>query len=303
MDEFTKIEALRKEAEQSEKSGKRLKTKSGFIKLLLLIIVFLAIFAGLFYLSNLDLSPAKNLVQKADDISPVVNLDAEMKNRLGSTTFAMENYDEWAKRNGLNNTNKGLDDDPDQEGLPNFLEYMYGTNPILADTDGDKYTDEQEITNGYDPDAPGDTKPIVEIQISKIGVAVPMVWSQSEVEADMLKDLENGVNHYAKTAAPGQNGNTVISGHSSNYIWMKGDYNHVFKDLNNLEKGDVITAKTSQQNGRVIVYSYKVNDKFTAAPDDERIFAAAKDPTLTVATCWPIGTNLKRLIIKADLVK
>lgn len=302
MDEFAKvkIEALKKESQQSDRE---LKKKPGFIKLVLLIIIFLAVFAGLFYLSNLDLNPIKNLTQKAENISPIVNLNAEMKNRLGSTTFAMENYDEWAKRNGLNATNNGLDSDPDKEGLPNYLEYVHGTKPLQADSDGDKYTDRQEITNGYDPDASGDTKPNVEIKISKIGVAVPMVWSLSEKEADMLKDLENGANHYLKTSAPGQTGNAVISGHSSNYIWVKGNYNHIFKDLNNLEKGDVITIKTSQQNGRVIIYSYKVSDKFTTTADDARIFSDTKEPTLTLATCWPIGTNLKRLIVKAELVK
>ena len=80
------------------------KTKTYLKKVALLGILFLAVFIGLFYLSNLDLSPIKKLVQTADNVSPIVNLGAEMKNRLGSTTFAMETYDEWAKRNGLKNS-------------------------------------------------------------------------------------------------------------------------------------------------------------------------------------------------------
>lgn len=269
----------------------------------LLCILFLAVFTGLFYLVNFDFGSLKKTAQNAVNPSPVLNIGAEMKNRLGSTTFSVETYDEWAKRNGLDSTNNGLDADPDKEGLPNYLEYVHGTNPMKADTDGDKFTDKQEIANGYDPAAPGDAKPIVEMKISKINVIVPMIWSQSNKEADMLKDLENGVNHYMKTAAPGQNGNAVISGHSSNYFWAEGNYNYVFKDLNSLENGDVIVVKTIQQNGRVIIYSYKVTDKFTTSPDDEEIFADTDKPVITLATCWPIGTNLKRLIIKAELVK
>ena len=300
MNEIAKIEALKKEAGQLEKTSK---IRKSLKKIVLSTILFLAIFITLFYILNFDLNPNKKPIVSTNKTDSIAVGNTEIKKKLGSTTFSVENYDEWAKRSGLDSTNNGLDADPDKEGLPNYLEYVYGTDPLNADTDGDKYTDRQEITNGYDPDAPGDAKPIVEIQISKINVSAPMVWSQSDLEANMLKDLENGVNHYAKTASPGQNGNAIISGHSSNYIWAKGEYNHIFKDLNNLEKGDVITIKTSQQNGRVIIYSYKVSDKFTAPANDERIFTAANEPILTLATCWPIGTNLERLIIKAELIK
>jgi sortase A len=119
----------------------------------------------------------------------------------------------------------------------------------------------------------------------------------------MLAELENGVGHYMKTASPGQNGNMIISGHSSNYIWAKGNYNHIFKDLNNLAAGDIITVRTAQKNGRNITFRYKVAEKFVTAPDDERIFAETETPALTLSTCWPLGTNLRRIIVKADILK
>jgi LPXTG-site transpeptidase (sortase) family protein len=279
------------------------KIKNNYQKVVLYASLFLAVFFSLFYLVNLDIRPIQNKAIVNSNIAPSVDLTTEFKNKLGSTTFSMESYADWAGRFGLDNSNNGLDSDPDKDGLPNYLEYIHGTNPLNSDSDGDKFSDKQEIINGYDPDAPGDTKPIVEVTISKINVEAPMVWSLSEDEKNMLSDLENGLSHFYKTAAPGQNGNSIISGHSSNYIWAKGDYNHIFKDLNILEAGDVVTIKTIQQNGRVIVYSYKITDKFVTSADDARIFAATSDPTLTLSTCWPIGTNLKRLIIKAELVK
>jgi sortase A len=215
----------------------------------------------------------------------------------------MESYADSAKRFGLDNTNNSLDADPDKDGLPNYLEYVHGTNPMKADTDGDGYTDKQEITNGFDPDAPGTAKPIVEVSIARINVSAPMIWSKSEDEKSTLLDLEKGLSHFPKTASPGQNGNVIISGHSSNYIWAKGDYNHIFENLNDLQVGDLITIKTIQQNRRVIIYTYKVREKFIAQPDDQKIFAATDAPELTLSTCWPIGTTLKRAIIKADLVQ
>ena len=128
-----------------------------------------------------------------------------------------------------------------------------------------------------------------------------MVWSKSENENDQLADLASGVAHFPQTASPGQNGNMIISGHSSNYVWAKGNYNYIFKNLNNLKPGDVVDVKTVQQNGKIITYHYKISEKFTTVANDARIFEDTDGPTLTLSTCWPLGTNLRRLIVKAEI--
>ena len=250
-------------------------------KIILFAILFAAIFIALFYLVNMDIDSMKNgkgLIQTPDQN---IKSDEQIKKLTGSTDFYSAGYEEWAKINDLTRS-KDPNLDPDKDGLINYLEYIHGTNPLEADGDNDGFSDKQEIINGYDPDASGDAKPLVEISISKINVAAPMVWSKSDDEDSMLKDLENGLNHYPESASPGQSGNVVISGHSSNYIWAKGSYNHIFKDLNNLEKGDTVNVKTLQKNGKVIVYKYRVIDKFITIPDDERIFAETSGPTLTL---------------------
>ncbi len=264
--------------------------------------LFLLIFVAFFFIANLDLSPAKKAADpQAGLVKP--DMSKELAAKLGSTGVYMESYADWAKRYGLDSSNNGYDQDPDHDGLPNYLEYVYGTNPLKADTDGDGYSDKQEIMAGYDPNDPGsDSRIAVEVIIPKINVDAPMVWSKSHDDNAMLADLENGLSHYVNTAAPGQNGNMIISGHSSNYIWAKGNYNHVFKDLNDLNKGDIVKVKTVQADGRVIIYQYAVTGKYIDAPDDPRIFADSSDPTLTLSTCWPLGTNLKRLIVKAEIV-
>jgi LPXTG-site transpeptidase (sortase) family protein len=283
-------------------SGTNSKIKTYATRIAVLAILFLAAFFAGFYLINLNIKPTPVVLTEPSPIQ-ATDINTELKKRLGSTDISMESYNDWASRYDLYVKNRGLDADPDNDGLPNYLEYVHGTNPLKADTDGDGFSDKQEIANGFDPDAPGDAKPMVFMHIDKIKVDAPMVWSQSEDDQKMLKELERGISHFYKTAAPGQNGNAVISGHSSNYIWAKGDYNHIFENLNNLEKGDTVTVRTIQQNGRILTFHYQVTEKFIAAADDQRIFEDAADPTLTLSTCWPIGTNLKRAVIKAQIMK
>ena len=279
-----------------------LKIKDSSKKVAIFCSLFLAAFLFGFWLVNLNIN---SLPQKTIEKSPIQtpNINDELKKRLGSIDISMESYDEWASRYDLWEKNREIDNDTDGDGLPNYLEYIHGTNPIKVDSDGDGFSDKKEIVGGYDPDAPGDAKPLVLIHIQKMGVTAPMVWTQSVDEKVMLADLEGGLGHYYNTAAPGQNGNMVISGHSSNYIWKKGNYNHIFEKLNDLENGDEIVVRIIQQNGRTIAYHYVVSEKYVTAPDDERIFADTPNSTMTLSTCWPLGTNLKRLIVKAEMKK
>lgn len=281
-----------------------LKKRAGNLwkSILLYIVFFGAVFAVLFYAANLDFSPPAQKANLSAASFAGKLKEADLQKKIGTTDVSSLSYNDWAESFGLSQSNGKYDDDPDGEGLPNFLEYTHLTNPIKPDSDGDGFSDRQEITNGYDPDAPGDAKPKAEVAINKIKVVAPMIWSVSSDEAAMQKDLENGVIHIAKTSAPGQTGNMIISGHSSNYVWAKGNYKHIFQDLNNLAVGDTIDIKTIQQNGRVIVYHYKVAEKKVTAADDPAIFEDSESAALTLSTCWPLGTNLKRLIIRAELI-
>jgi len=267
-------------------------------KVVIFVGLFSAIFFFIFWIINLDLGLIKNSKSTSNLASPVFS-----ENGLGISEVKSVAFKEWAQVNGLTTGDDIANLDTDEDGLSNYLEYIHLTDPNNPDTDSDSYSDSAEIRNGYDPDDKGDLMLMVGVEIEKIGVKVPMVWSKTEDDREMLKDLENGIAHFARTATPGQNGNMIVSGHSSNYIWAKGDYNHIFKNLNDLEKGDVVIVRTVQKNGRAISYKYVVTEKFVAYPDDERIFAETENSTMTLTTCWPIGTTFKRAIIKAELVK
>jgi len=134
------------------------------------------------------------------------------------------------------------------------------------------------------------------IIIPKINVNAPIVWDVSAEK--MLDALERGVAHYETTAMPGQIGNIFISGHSSYYVWAPGDYKDVFALLDKLEGGDKIYI-TYQG----IVYTYEVSDRIVVAPDNLEVLSQGNEKTLSLMTCVPIGTNLKRLVVTAKEIK
>jgi LPXTG-site transpeptidase (sortase) family protein len=78
-----------------------------------------------------------------------------------------------------------------------------------------------------------------------------------------MKELENGVIRYPGSAKPGNDGNTFIFGHSSNFPWIKGDYNDVFALLDHVENGDEIIIYYNQKK-----FKYKINRKDVVTPGD-----------------------------------
>ncbi len=133
-----------------------------------------------------------------------------------------------------------------------------------------------------------------EIIIPKINVEIPVVYDVGTInEAAVETALENGVVHYADSALPGQNGNVVIVGHSSNNIFNKGRYKFAFVLLSRLESGDTFYL---QKDGKR--YTYQVYRKSIVNPNDVSVLAAADKPaTATLITCDPPGTSINRLVV------
>lgn len=142
-----------------------------------------------------------------------------------------------------------------------------------------------------------------QLWVPKIDVKAPIVWDSPVDEATMLNNLKYGVVHYKGTTKPGEvaddgKGNVFISGHSSYYWWDDGKYKTVFANLDQLNEGDEIAIGYED-----IAYVYKVVEKKEVDPNDVSVLAQnTEKPTLSLMTCVPVGTNLRRLIIKAELM-
>jgi LPXTG-site transpeptidase (sortase) family protein len=195
-------------------------------------------------------------------------------------------------------------DDADGDGLDNEHEKLFGTDPNKVDTDGDGYSDYREISRGYDPtgNEPGNEHMKTMLRIPAIGVNAPVIWSHAVGEKEVLSELEKGIVHVAGTPVPSMRGNSYITGHSSYYSWSKSAFKDVLKDVHKLKIGDEIIFDTELANGKNMNVVYVVKrEGEVVLPDNPKLFAESEGYEVTLTTCWPIGTNLKRMMVKAKL--
>lgn len=137
------------------------------------------------------------------------------------------------------------------------------------------------------------------IIIPKINLEVPVVYGLNTVDEKVIQDgLEEGVVHYSSSPEPGQIGNVVVVGHSSNNILNSGKYKFAFVLLKRLENGDTFFV---HKDG--VRYTYKVFEKKIVPPTDVSVLGpSARENTITLITCDPPGTSINRLIVVAEQI-
>ncbi|HEX7259402.1 MAG TPA: class D sortase [Candidatus Saccharimonadia bacterium] len=135
------------------------------------------------------------------------------------------------------------------------------------------------------------------ITIPKINVSAPVIYTDNNAESIIQKHLESGVVHYAGTALPGTNGNSVIFGHSSNDWWEPGNYKFVFVLLDKLQPNDTFTVNYNSRQ-----YLYQVTGSKVVQPTDLSVLNPTPEPTMTLITCTPPGTSWQRLVVTAKQI-
>jgi len=141
--------------------------------------------------------------------------------------------------------------------------------------------------------------PDSKIIIPKINLEVPVVYDVGTVQEDAIQNaLEDGVVHYAASPEPGEQGNSVIVGHSSNNILNSGKYKFAFVLLNRLDIGDTFFI---HKDG--VRYTYKIYESVIVPPTDVSVLGPAEKPnSITLITCDPPGTSINRLIVVAEQI-
>lgn len=137
--------------------------------------------------------------------------------------------------------------------------------------------------------------------IPKINVDVPVLYDVGTDNASQMAAMEKGVAHFPIPGAnshPGEVGNTVIAGHSSNDLFDPGAYKFIFAQLEKLQVGDTLYAN---YNGKR--YTYVITRTETVKPTEvSKLIYPTDKPVMTLITCTPLGTALNRLLITAEQV-
>ena len=140
------------------------------------------------------------------------------------------------------------------------------------------------------------------LYIPKIEVLAPVIPFDNTSEKNISAVLEKGVGLYTGYQMPGEDGRAVILGHSSKETWYHrdGQYAYNFALLDKLQNGDKIYVIFG---GKKLTYKVFSNDILTPEKTNEILSQAPKgDSEIALITCWPIGFDLKRVIIQAELV-
>lgn len=137
--------------------------------------------------------------------------------------------------------------------------------------------------------------------IPKINVDVPAIYDVGADYDSQMAAMQKGVAHFPIPGAnshPGEIGNTVLSGHSSNDLFDPGDYKFIFAQLDKLAKGDTIYAN---YNGKR--YTYVVTKTEVVKPTEVgKLVYPTDKPLMTLITCTPLGTSLNRLLVTAEQI-
>ena len=138
--------------------------------------------------------------------------------------------------------------------------------------------------------------------IPKIAVDVPIVWDANAADTNSLNQaMDKGIvwfNIQGANAKPGEKGNFVVSGHSSNDWTDSGDYKFIFARLEKMAAGDVVYAN---YNGTR--YTYKITGTKVVKPTDVASLQIGNDkPYITLITCTPLGTAQNRLLVFGEQI-
>ena len=167
---------------------------------------------------------------------------------------------------------------------------------------GDVSTDYTQLSNWFVADSSTKQLPSTLTGTSSFityDISIPKLKIKDAVVTVGSMDLKKSLIQYPQTALPGQLGNAVVFGHSVlPQFFNPKSYLTIFSTLYKLNQADEIDV--SYDN---ISYRYLVEEMYEVKPNDLSVLEQRFDGRyLTLITCSPPGTYLRRLVIKARIV-
>ena len=138
----------------------------------------------------------------------------------------------------------------------------------------------------------------VRVEIPAVGIDVEIRNPETTNVAKLDEALLSGAVRYPTSAKLGEEGNTILFGHSSYLPIVNNKAFKAFNEIQNLEDGDRILV-----HGETMTYVYAVTRVTEADANDAAIPLTEKGHTLTLATCDSFGKKTDRFIVEANLVE
>ncbi len=157
---------------------------------------------------------------------------------------------------------------------------------------------EKEIIEDIDPTIYCEEN---KITISSLDVSVSIVEVGGTTEKEYRAALDRGVIHFPGTPFPGEEGMTILLGHSAPVGRPRIKHDWVFSEIDNLKEGDEIEVC---YNNKLTVYTvideetgksiYQVGD------DVPSLYNQAEGKKEAVLmSCWPPGSSENRIGVRA----
>ena len=187
-----------------------------------------------------------------------------------------------------------------------FLVIVFIFGPVVKEELGYRFNQWSGVRYSLDvsPRFPqSGIRPITPVD-KEFAIVIPKIAVNAEIfpeidpqnPQEFLPILKKGVAHAKGSAYPDQEGNVFLFAHSTDAFYNVGRYNAVFFLIGKLEKGDEIDIFYKDKR-----YKYEVVEK--AVVSSEALGQYVKEhtfgKTLTLQTCYPPGTTLKRLLVIA----
>lgn len=155
-----------------------------------------------------------------------------------------------------------------------------------------------------------ETSPVGGIKYGKFqdfGLSIPKIESDLPVignvdggnENEYVAALKKGVAHFSGTARPSdEKGNVFIFGHSSDWRKNNNEYGRVFSRLPELKEGDEISVWYQNKE-----YKYKIALIKIVDSKDLSWLNQTQNRALTLMTCYPVGSDKQRIVIRASFLQ
>jgi sortase A len=168
--------------------------------------------------------------------------------------------------------------------LPQFLIGSYNREAVKEALEEKKESKNPVQKGPLYPTRPKTGEEFGKLIIPKLHAVLPVI------EGTDPDELKKGAGHYSGSVLPGEDDNSVISGHRDT----------VFRSVGQLKKGDTLIVTTSAGK-----FTYYIKRTWIVDDDDRTVIVSHKGKKiLTLTTCYPfdwIGYAPQRYIIQAEL--